>query len=197
MSQSVAGRVARPAVMFIAGLLAASALTSSVVAAPATVSSTLTRSVSCMGLNFHAIDGLTVTTWTGTRLAPGSRNGGDGYVLCDPGLPNKAVVRKVEFMVYDDDNAAEVRYCALDRIGLTMSTAADPTQVLAQVASTGMAETPGYVHLSTTAISHPTIDNVHDSYSLQCQLHLRAGHWNTDSGLVGASVTYTISSTNG
>jgi len=196
VSNELAFRVARPATMFFAGLLAASALTGNVAAAPAVVSSTLTRSVSCMGLNFHAIDGATVTTWVGTRLAPGGR-GGDGYVLCDPGLPNKAVVRKVEFTLYDNDTAAEVRYCALDRIGLTTSTANDPTQVLAQVVSTGLAETPGYVHLSTSAISHPTIDNVHDSYSLQCQLHLQAGHWNRESGIIGASVTYSISSTNG
>jgi hypothetical protein len=120
-----------------------------------------------------------------------SDTGGDGFMTCDPGLPNRALVTKVQFTVFDDDINASVRYCALVRVALGVTTAGNYV-VMAEVPSTGNAETPGLVRPSATLIADPMVDHKRFGYFLQCQLDGFA-----PVGLYGANVIYTISAVDG
>mgnify|MGYP000199127570 CR=1 FL=1 len=53
--------------------------------------------------------------------------------------------------------------------------------------------------LTSTAISHATIDEANFAYWLQCQIIFGTGLVNTagHNGIIGADVTYRISSTDG
>lgn len=198
MSRSLLGRVGRTATVFVAGLLAASALTGSVAAAPATVASTLTRTTSCAGMNFHPIDSRTDFRWD-ERTLWRRTNAGDGWFFCDPGLPNKATVTKVGFTVDDQLTEAEVRFCALVRINLASGASATPV-AMAVLASTGMEERPGVVRQTLGSISHAVIDESKYAYWLQCQINFDLtldGMAAEYAGIIGATVTYRISSTNG
>ena len=194
MSRSLPGRIARSATMFIAGLLAASALSASVAAAPATVSSTLTRVTSCQGLNFHPIDSDQEYGYDSSLMIHprGDIHVGSGFFVCDPELPDRAVVTKVSFTVRDPEDHAEVRLCGLFRAGLTTSTVGT-VQELAQVSSTGLAASPGVVRKTDSSIAHSTVDNGSWGYELQCQVHYTAGG-RLPVGILGASITYRISS---
>lgn len=70
---------------------------------------------------------------------------------------------------------------------------------MAVVEPTGMSATPGTVRRSTSAISNATIDDASFAYWLQCQIIFGSGLTNTagHNGIIGADVTYRISSTNG
>jgi hypothetical protein len=57
--------------------------------------------------------------------------------------------------------------------------------------ATGTAGTPGAVLLTATSISKPFVDNRQFSYWAECALN------SPDVGVIGASVTYTISAANG
>ena len=61
----------------------------------APAATTVTRSVSCPGLDFTAIDdqNQTVFSYIGVRLVVFA--GHDSWVVCDPGLPTGAVVSRV------------------------------------------------------------------------------------------------------
>ena len=198
MSNSLPGRVARTAAVFIAGLFAASALTASVAAAPATVSSTLTRVTSCAGMNFHPIDSRTDYRWDDRTLWRRT-DAGDGWYFCDPGLPNKAIVTSVGFTVDDQLDKVDVRFCALVRISLAAGGSATPV-AMAVLASTGMAAKPGVVRQTLGSVSHATIDESRYAYWLQCQIYFDpslSGMAAEFAGIIGATVTYRISSTNG
>jgi hypothetical protein len=184
--------------MFVAGLLAVSALSSRVIAAPADVATTLSRTASCAGLNFHPIDSRTTYQWTNRTLWRDT-SAGDGWFLCDPKLPNKATVTRVRFTVHDDSSVTNVQYCGLARSGLTASNASSGDAVaMAVVPATGMDSAPGTVRLSDTTISHATIDESNYTYWLQCRVDLIVSAIGAPfAGIIGADVTYTISSTNG
>lgn len=196
MSRSVVGRIAQSASLFIAGLLAASALSSNAVAAPASVASTLTRTTSCAAMNFYAVD---TDTDFGFRKGVRVRyfENGSGYFLCDPNLPNKATVTKVRFTVVDGSDVAEMRYCALVRKSLSPGAFADDPQVLAEVRTTGMSAKPGAVRLTDSTISRATIDESTYGYWLQCQINFLDSNSTDGAGIIGADVTYKISSANG
>lgn len=194
----------RPA-WLLAGMLAgamvvAPTVTALSTSAPAAVQ---TRVASCQGLNFHAIT--TDTTFgyrnnNGTMLIrydSGQADDPDGFFLCDPGLPNKAVVTKVQFTVFDGVELGEVRYCALYRAGLTASNADDASQLMAEVGTTGMAAQPGVVRRSDTSIANATIDNASWGCWLQCQINFPQGSSSNGVGIYGANVTYQISAANG
>jgi hypothetical protein len=186
-------RVLRPVTLLVAGMLLAQATLS--VAAPTTAATTYTRAVSCAGLDFHPIDSRTQYRWEG-RLLYRTTQGGDGWFLCDPNLPNKAKVTRVRFTVKDSTDLQSVTYCALSRGSLATSGSVD---VMADITGTGMAATPGVVRRSDTTISHATIDQTKYAYWLQCQIvwHPSLSSTAANAGIIGADVTYTISSTNG
>src|SRR6266436_1701900 len=83
---------------------------------------TYTRATSCYSLNFHPIDNSTVYDYQGNQLIR-TGPGGSGFFLCDPHLPQGAVVTKVQFTLYDNADDGNVQYCGLNRAGLTTATA--------------------------------------------------------------------------
>jgi hypothetical protein len=156
---------------------------------------TQTRSTSCQGLNFHPIDSKTGYDWYGGEIRV-TQPGGSNFLLCDPGLPNMAVVRKVQFTLHDESSIGEVRYCALYRSGLTPATALTE-ELMAVVPTTGLAANPGTPRLSSATISKATIDNTKWGYYLQCQINVPGQGYSNFLGIYGADVVYTISAANG
>jgi len=192
MFEHLRAYVARPTFLLAAGI-AIGALLAPAVGGGAQAITTYTRTASCSALGgFHPIDSNTKYGYASTTrlyyLGVGS-----SFFLCDPGLPNKAVVTKVRFTIYDYSASAEVRNCALVRSGLTPTTA-ESLQVLASVPATGASyysDQP--LRPSDTSISYATIDNGNFAYWLQCEFSA-----NTSAlGLYGADITYKITAANG
>ena len=156
---------------------------------------TSTRSVSCAGLNWYPTDSETGYTNLGPlRRRVGSS--GSGVLRCDPGLPNKAIVTKVEFTVRDNEFLYEIRGCALVRSGLTPGTA-DAYQVLASVPATGVGALPGVVRLADSSAQFAAIENTKYGYWLECEISGHQTYSEPSFGIYGADVVYTISSANG
>ena len=173
--------------------LAASAVLSGPGAANASSSAgTQTRSVSCNPYQFLPVDSATGSDYANTKRIR-SGTSGSGFFSCNPGLPTAAVVRKVQFSIWDGSGSSQLELCGLYRAGLGDATAAESAQELAAVPPTGIAEAPGFARLTDTSIKHATIDNSKFSYWLQCNLP-QAGQ---SLGLYGADVIYTISNING
>jgi hypothetical protein len=173
--------------------LAVSAVVSGPGAASAASSvTTQTRSVSCNPFQFLPVDSATQSDYFNSKRIR-SGTSGSGFFSCNPGLPTNAVVRKVQFSIWDGSGSSEIKYCGLYRAGLSDATAAESVQPLAAVPPTGIAEAPGFARLTDTSIQRATIDNSKFSYWLQCNIP-QAGQ---SLGLYGANVTYTISNTNG
>ena len=197
MSRSTAPAASlRPALCVLLGCLVGAVVAGPTVAAVrgpgSQLATTQTRSASCSGLDFHPIDSA-----TGYGYFPGSTEiyltdlEGSDFLVCDPNLPQGAVVQKVQFTVMDSD-AGVARYCGLDRSGLAASTASTVEQI-ALVPDSDSHAAGGVARLSSSSISHATVDNTNHAYWLQCQLTDNT-HW---LGIYGADVIFTISSTNG
>lgn len=151
---------------------------------PAPRGTTQSRFASCAGLDFYPLHQDVLYGSAGTlRIA-------NGYVLCDPALPHRAVVTRVQFTMLDNSGTEGLNHCALVRTGLQRPHATT-AQVMASVPDTLGA--PGLVRFASSSPSFPTVDNARFGYFLQCQITAKT----TDVGLYGANVTYTISSTNG
>lgn len=151
--------------------LATSALVSGPGAASAASSAATsqTRSVSCNAYQFVAVDSNTGYDYIKTlRIRAGEV--GSGFFICNPTLPTRAVVTKVQFSVLDNVSIGAVSLCGMYRSGLGTANAAQSYQELASFPSTGMAQTPGFVRLTDTSIKNATIDNSNFSYWLQCNL---------------------------
>jgi hypothetical protein len=150
-----------------------------------------TRSVSC-----HAFDFTPLDTATGSDYAKSKRYrtgvGGSGFFVCDPGLPNRAVVTKVQFSIWDGAGSSQVQFCGLYRSGLAAPNS-ENVEELAALPATGLAEAPGFARLTDTAIRNATINNTSYAYWLQCNL----GQEGQSLGLYGADVVYTITAANG
>jgi hypothetical protein len=161
--------------------------------AASVIATTQTRSASCAGLDFYPSDRQTFYNDVGTlRVRNGT--GGKGIFRCDPGLPNGAVVTKVQFTLRDDwPSTIEVKGCSLVRSGLTTTTATS-SQRLASVLGTGGAAAPGIVRVTDTSIVHATIDNAKFGYWLECTIN---GATEDGLGIYGADVIYTISAAKG
>lgn len=173
--------------------LAASALLSGSSAASASSSAATaqTRSVSCNPYQFLPADSATRSDYANSkRIREGT--GGSGFFICNPGLPTAAVVKKVQFSIWDGQGRSQIKYCGLYRAGLGDATAAESVQELAALPPTGLAEAPGFARLTDTSIQNATIDNSRFSYWLQCNIE-QAGQ---SLGIYGADVIYTISNTN-
>jgi hypothetical protein len=90
-----------------------------------------------------------------------------------------------------------VRYCGLDRSGLTPTTATT-VETMAEVATTGEAARPGTVRLTDTSIVNPIVDTTRYGYPLQCHLaYDESISGSLAPGIHAADITFTISSTNG
>ena len=189
-------RIWRPLIIFAAGAALGATLLGPVAArvAPAPAVTTYTRSASCAGYDFRPLDSATIGSRDGTIVYWVS--GGDGFFVCDPNLPNGAVVTKVQFTLDDTSGDAEVRQCGLDRVDLRKPTGG-AVQVLASVAGTGVAALPGTARPTTTTIHHPTVDNTNYAYWLQCGFSA-VGYVGGYAvlGIYGATVIYKISGPN-
>lgn len=196
MSQSFLGRALRPAILLAAGILIGQGAFA--IAAPATpAATTQTRIASCSGFDLHPIDNRTTEAWDG-RVKYRRNKDDDGWFMCNPTLPHRAGVTKVLFTVKDGDNNIDLQYCGPMRIPLT--TTGEARAVGMATSGTGMANEPGILRASTTAITFATVDNGLFAYTLQC--HIVFGYQLVEigggyAGIIGADVTYRISSTNG
>jgi hypothetical protein len=149
-----------------------------------------TRSVSCAGLSFYPASSATEYASEGTVRYSVSQ---DAYYSCAPGLPNKAVVTRVRFTLYDQTSDGQVEDCGLVRSGLSPTTAT-VEQDMAHVPPTG--SSPGIVRLADTSISRASVDNGKWAYHLRCIVRppLNGQH---RVGIIGADVTYSIDSADG
>jgi hypothetical protein len=199
----VIGRRQALAGMFLL-LLSALAFGSVVAPSVSQAVTTYTRSASCAGLDFYPTDSRTEYDNAGpVRFQrDGDNPGGTGVFRCDPGLPNGAVVTKVQFtvrLVFTSFYATGVGDCSLRRSGLTVTTAST-AQDLAHVAFYNYATSTGAYRLTDSTISNATVDNANFGYWLECYLS-SAYQWgplaDTPSGLYGADVIYTITAAKG
>jgi hypothetical protein len=152
------------------------------------------RATSCSAYDFHPVDSDTWYGYVGVMLYhkvtsdPASQNG-SGFFICNPNLPQSAVVTKVQFTVYDDFNGDQVRFCQLDRMPLGRS--ASGYQAMASVPGTGNSRTPARVRLTDTTISYPIVNNAAYGYWLQCQVTAEE-HKDQFTAIFGANVVYAI-----
>jgi hypothetical protein len=177
--------------LLVLGVFAVGALT-----APApsqATTTTYTRTASCAGLDFYPTDSATDYANYAT-LRVRTSNAGTGVFRCDPGLPNRAVVTKVLFTLEDGSVSGNVGPCSLVRSGLTIAGAKVAVQ-MASVPETGQYVYPGTVRPADTTIVSPTIDNSLYGYWLECSTWGYGG--GPLFGFYGATVTYTITSTDG
>jgi hypothetical protein len=190
------GRAASAAVLmlgvFVAlTIIAPAALGGPIGKAATQPASTQSRSVSCDAFDFQPVDSDTGADYfNAKRIRKGT--GGSGFFICNPSLPNTAVVTKVQFSVWDGSGSSQVKFCGLYRSGLTASTA-DTVQELASLPATGISTAPGFIRLTDSSIQNATVNNAKYVFWLQCNLE-QAGQ---SLGLFGANVIYSITSANG
>jgi hypothetical protein len=160
---------------------------------------TYTRSASCAGLDFYPTDSRTEYDNFGSLRVMRSGdtpNVGSGVFRCDPGLPNGAVVKKVQFTALRPFGPLGMADCALRRSGLTTATATT-NEDLGRV-SFGGSNTTGVVRLTTSSITNATVDNASWGYWLECSFTAANGWTDTPiSGLYGGDVIYTITAAKG
>jgi hypothetical protein len=175
----------------IASAIAAVVATTPFAATAASSAAAQSRSVSCHAFGFTPVD-----TATGSDYASSKRyrtgTDGSGFFVCNPGLPNRAVVTKVQFSIWDGSGSSEVKFCGLYRSGLVESSS-ETIQELAALDPTGIAQAPGFARLTDTSIQNATVNTNNYAYWLQCNL-AQAGQ---SLGLYGADVVYTITAENG
>jgi hypothetical protein len=111
--------------------------------------------------------------------------------LCDPHIPDGAVVTRLRVTVSDFDSFYAIYGCALARADLAAATAGH-YDVIASVPGTGAVAAPGIFRLTSTAIAAATVDHTRFGYWIQCQL----APYGEKVGIYGADVRYTISTTN-
>ena len=93
------------------------------------------RSASCDAFDFRTIDSQTgFDYFNAKRIRAGTA--GSGFFTCDPKLPHRAVVTKVQFSIWDGRHS-QVKFCGLYRSGLTETTS-DVVQELAALPPTGL-----------------------------------------------------------
>lgn len=151
-----------------------------------------TRSASCHAFEFHPVDSATGSDYANSkRIRLGA--GGSGFFSCNAALPTRAVVKKVQFSVWDGSGSSQMKFCGLYRSGLATFGAAETVQELAALPATGIAQAPGFARLTETTIHNAIVDNSKFAYWLQCNIE-QAGQ---SLGLYGADVVYTITLGNG
>jgi len=173
-------------------LFALGALVSGTLIAPggSQAVTTYTRAVSCHGYDFVPLDAFSMNA----AGYDGTARTGWGWYGCHLDLPNRSVVTRVRFSLYDNSSTARIDYCSLWRSPLAASAAHQP-QAMADVAFADYVETPGNVRPADTTIQNATIDNLNYVYRLQCEIADPDSQKHT--GIYGADVTYTISAANG
>jgi hypothetical protein len=189
-----AARLSRSAFLIGVGVLVGATLVAPV-AARVTGSEvgptvTSTRSVSCAGLDWYPTDSATGYANDGPLRFATTLSSATGVFRCDPGLPNGAVVTRVQFTLRDESVDYLVHGCGLVRSGLTTATATSFQQLATVPATNGV---PGIVRLTDASIQFGTVNNTKFGYWFECVI---AGD-DPSVGIYGANAIYTISSANG
>ena len=145
-----------------------------------------TRIVSCAGSGFYPASDVTYAT-------EGTVRESEAYTTlrCAISLPHRAVVTRVRFTLHDGSSSGVVGPCSLKRVGLALATATTE-QTMASVPATDQLDYSGLKRPVDTSISYATIDNGNYAYWLECTVNSSPLQ-----GIVGADVTFTISSANG
>jgi hypothetical protein len=193
-------RVRRPQVALVAiatlmALLVPAAVDVAASGSPTPLATVYTRSASCAGVNFYPQRSDTGYTTVGTARFRTDAVG-NGYFMCNPGLPTGAVVTKVQFTRQaPPPGASATKNCGLQRVGLTTSTATH-AEVMARVPGSEEITHHGLVRQTDSSIAHATVDNSRYAYYLQCQL-IADPSFLPSAGIYGANVIYTISASKG
>jgi hypothetical protein len=145
-----------------------------------------TRMVSCAGSGFYPHADVAYDTAGTVRESEEHTT-----LRCAVALPHSAVVSRVRFTLYDGSISGVVGPCSLKRVGLTPATATTE-QTLASVPATDLNDFSGVRRLSDTSISFASVDNARYAYWLECPVNSSPFQ-----GIIGADVTFTISSANG
>jgi hypothetical protein len=119
-------------------------------------------------------------------------------LTCDPHLPHGAIVTKVEFTLYDNDNSSQfgTLYCHLARNGTGTTTFTSDAQELAAVVTSG---SPGVTRLSDDTIptDYATVNAMTKAYWLYCDFFYGSGKPATALGVFGADVYFKITPAKG
>jgi hypothetical protein len=152
---------------------------------PAGAATTLTRVASCNGFGFMPLTSTNGYTSNATRRTVGAS---PDIHTCALDLPNGGRVKAVRFTLHDEAPAGHVG-CALRRNHLSPPDLG--AESLASVAGTTETGTPGTVVRSDSSIDFPVVKNQKFSYWAECFMN------NPGVGVVGVSVTYTITAAKG
>jgi hypothetical protein len=152
---------------------------------PAGAATTFTRVASCNGFGFMPLSSTSGYTSNQTRRTVGAN---PDIHTCALDLPHGARVKAVRFTLHDEAPAGHIG-CALRRNHLSPPDLA--AESLASVAGTTDAGTPGTVVRSDSSIDFPVVNNQKFSYWAECSMN------NPGVGVLGVSVTYTITAAKG
>jgi len=152
---------------------------------PAGAATTFTRVASCNGFGFMPLTSTSGYASNQTRRTVGAS---PDIHTCALDLPHGAVVKAVRFTLHDEAPAGHVG-CALRRNHLSPPDQGADT--LASVAGTTDPATPGTVVRTDSSIDTPVVNNQRFSYWAECFMN------NPGVGVVGVSVTYTITAAKG
>jgi hypothetical protein len=162
-------------------------------AAPVSSATYYTRAASCHGFNFFPNTSAINYTWaSAARVATSVET---SLFVCDPNLPHKAIVTKVQFTLQDGSSAGNLQNCALVRSSL-VPTSAGGFEVMASVPATSYLLAPGNIRLTTSTISYATVDLANHAYYVQCEVFILGGP-NSQVGIFGADIIYKITAGNG
>lgn len=173
--------------LFVLGGLLGAAMASP---GPSEAVSYYTRSASCPGAAFVAVNYATENTLDGGVMFTRSF---DAQFVCNAALPDDAIVTSVQFTTRDVDDLGQAKECGLYRFGLAAGTALTSTQPIASVPATSYGGKPGTVRQTDDSISYATVDNGNYGYWFSCVLD--SGNWGV--GILGADIIYKITAAKG
>jgi hypothetical protein len=179
-------------VFLVAGMLLAQT-TISITTSPTTAATMQTRVSSCAGYVFQPLDSQTFVGYTPEGVRYGATNeGGSGIFVCDPKLPNRAVVSSIRFVLWDDTASGEVTDCGLYRTGTTDSSAPRVVR-MGLTPATGLNARRGRIAVSDSTISSATVNTSSWAYWLQCRTHFPVEEGRRfDAGIISGHVTYRV-----
>jgi hypothetical protein len=158
----------------------------------ASAAATQARAVSCHAFDFHPLSsGIAFEVTDDAYIWKKSPE--SATFACGIELPQRAIVTKVQFTVWDDDDEDRLDDCSLRESGLPAISAAG-IHTIAEVVTPSDNQMPGTVRVSTTDIDNGTINNIAWAYYLQCTF---VGNGLGSVGIYGADVQFKITAANG
>lgn len=194
MSTSLVVRLVRPVAALVGVMLLTQATVS--ITSPTTAATMQSRTSSCAGYAFQPLDSDTYAGFTPEGVRYGATTGGgSGIFICDPKLPNRAVVTSIRFVLWDDTSSGEITDCGLYRTGTTDSSG--PRVVRMGLApATGLNARRGRIAVSDSTISSATVNTSSWAYWFQCQVHFPVEEGRRfDAGIISGHVTYRVDPT--